>query len=80
MSVRPQLVGWTLVLVGLRLVRGSAMVLVLAMFVWLGYRLHLPTEEDHLRHVSGDAYEAYRQRTPRCFGFPRKAPKTPKPA
>ena len=79
-SRNPQLVGWTLVLVGLGLVRGSAMVLVLAIVVWLSYRLHLPTEEEHLRRVFGEAYEAYRQRTPRYFGFPRKAPETSNPA
>jgi protein-S-isoprenylcysteine O-methyltransferase Ste14 len=76
-SRNPQLVGWTLVLVGLGLVRGSAMVLLLALVFWLSYRLHLPTEEEHLRRVFGDAYEAYRQRTARYFGLPRNAPKTP---
>ena len=70
-SRNPQLVGWTLVLVGLGLVRGSAMVLFLAGLVWVGYRLHLPTEEEHLRRVFGDAYEAYLRRTHRYFGLPR---------
>ena len=70
-SRNPQLVGWTLVLVGLGLVRGSAMVLFLAGLVWVGYRLHLPAEEEHLRRVFGDAYEAYLRRTHRYFGPPR---------
>jgi protein-S-isoprenylcysteine O-methyltransferase Ste14 len=74
-SRNPQLVGWTLVLVGLGLARESAMVLLLALVCWVSYRLHLPTEEDHLRRVFGDAYEAYRQRTARYLGLPRKAPK-----
>ena len=71
-SRNPQLVGWTLVLVGLGLVRGSGMVLFLAGLVWIGYRLHLPTEEEHLGRVFGDAYEAYQRRTHRYFGPPRQ--------
>jgi protein-S-isoprenylcysteine O-methyltransferase Ste14 len=71
-SRNPQLVGWTLVLVGLGLVRGSAMVLLLAGLVGLGYRLHLPAEEEHLRRVFGDAYAAYQRRTHRYFGPPRQ--------
>jgi protein-S-isoprenylcysteine O-methyltransferase Ste14 len=70
-SRNPQLVGWTLVLGGVGMVRGSAMVLFLALVGWVGYRLHLPTEEEHLRRVFGDAYEAYRRRTHRYFGCPR---------
>jgi protein-S-isoprenylcysteine O-methyltransferase Ste14 len=70
-SRNPQLVGWTLVLVGLGLVRGSAMVLCLALIGWVGYRLQLPTEEDHLLRVYGHAYEAYRCRTHRYFGRSR---------
>jgi len=71
-SRNPQFVGWTLVLVGLGLLRGSAMVLFLAGLVWVSYRLHLPTEEEHLRRVFGDAYEAYQRRTHRYFGPPRR--------
>ena len=71
-SRNPQLVGWTLVLVGLGLLRGSAMVLFLAGLVWVSYRLHLPTEEEHLRRVFGDDYEAYQRRTHRYFGPPRQ--------
>lgn len=55
---------------GVGLVRGSAMVLFLALVGWVGYRLHLPTEEQHLQRVFGDAYEAYRCRTHRYFGRP----------
>ncbi|MGA1796270.1 MAG: methyltransferase family protein [bacterium] len=69
-SRNPQLVGWTLVLVGLGLLRGSGMVLFLAGLFWVSYRLHLPTEEEHLRRVFGDAYEAYQRRTHRHFGPP----------
>lgn len=71
-SRNPQLVGWTLVLVGLGLLRGSGMVLLLAGLFWVSYRLHLPTEEEHLRRVFGDAYEAYQRRTHRHFGPPRR--------
>jgi len=71
-SRNPQFLGWTLVLVGLGLVRGSAMVLFLALLVSVSYRLHLPTEEEHLRRVFGDAYEAYQHRTHRYFGPPRR--------
>ena len=70
-SRNPQLVGWTLVLVGLGLLRGSAIVLFLAGLAWVGYRLHLPTEEEHLRRVFGDGYVAYQRRTHRYFGPPR---------
>jgi protein-S-isoprenylcysteine O-methyltransferase Ste14 len=70
-SRNPQLVGWTLVLVGLGLLRGSAMVLFLTGLGWVSYRVHLPTEEEHLRRIFGDAYEAYQRRTHRYFGPPR---------
>jgi protein-S-isoprenylcysteine O-methyltransferase Ste14 len=69
-SRNPQLVGWTLVLGGVGLVRESAMVLFLALVGWVCCRLHLPTEEEHLRRVFGAAYEAYRCRTHRYFGRP----------
>jgi protein-S-isoprenylcysteine O-methyltransferase Ste14 len=71
-SRNPQLVGWTLVLVGLGLIRGSAMVLLLALVVLLGYRLIMPLEEELLGRLFGDAYEAYRSRTHRYFGPPKK--------
>lgn len=48
------------------------MVLFLAGLVWVSYRLHLPTEEEHLRRVFGDAHEAYQRRTHRYFGPPRQ--------
>jgi len=70
-SRNPQLVGWTLVLVGLGLARGSAMILFLALVAWVSYGLFLPTEEEHLRRVFGEAYEAYRCRTPCYLGRPR---------
>lgn len=72
-SRNPGLVGWTVVLAGLGLVRESAMVMFLALVVWVSYRLLLPAEEEHLRRVFGDAYEAYRQRTHRYFGPPKRA-------
>jgi protein-S-isoprenylcysteine O-methyltransferase Ste14 len=71
-SRNPQLVGWTLVLAGLGLVRGSGMVLFLALVAWVGYRRHLPIEEEHLRIVFGEAYEVYRSRTHRYFGPQRR--------
>ena len=71
-SRNPQLVGWTLVLLGLGLILGSAMVLFLAVVGFVGYRVYLPTEEEHLRRVYGDAYETYRRRTHRYFGLPRR--------
>ncbi len=70
-SRNPQLVGWTLVLAGLGLARGSAMVLLLAGVSVVAYELHLPAEEEHLRRVFGQAYEVYRRRTHRYFGRPR---------
>jgi protein-S-isoprenylcysteine O-methyltransferase Ste14 len=71
-SRNPQLVGWTLVLVGLGLVRGSAMVLLLALIFLGGYRLSLPIEEELLGRLYGEAYERYRRRTHRYFGPLRK--------
>lgn len=76
-SRNPQLVGWTLVLVGLGLVRGSAMVLLLTFVAWLSYRLCLPLEEELLRHLFGEAYELYRQRTHRYLGPPGRAVEKP---
>jgi protein-S-isoprenylcysteine O-methyltransferase Ste14 len=76
-SRNPGLVGWTLVLVGLALVRGSAMVLLLALIFWLTYRLQLPLEEELLRHLFGEAYETYRYRTHRYFGPLRSPVETP---
>jgi protein-S-isoprenylcysteine O-methyltransferase Ste14 len=75
-SRNPGLVGWTIVLAGLGLVCESAMVMFLVLVVWVGYGLLLPAEEEHLCRVFGDAYEAYRQRTARYFGLPRKTSKT----
>lgn len=71
-SRNPLFVGWTLVLVGLGLVRGSAMVLLLALFFWVSYRLYLPLEEELLGRLYGEAYETYRRRTHRYFGLPRQ--------
>jgi protein-S-isoprenylcysteine O-methyltransferase Ste14 len=71
-SRNPQLVGWTLVLVGLGLIRGSAMVLLLALVVLLGYRLILPLEEELLGRIFGDAYKTYLHRTHRYFGRPKR--------
>ncbi|MEW6369050.1 MAG: methyltransferase [Acidobacteriota bacterium] len=72
-SRNPLFVGWALVLVGLGLVRGSAMVLLLALVFWLSYRLCLPLEEELLGRLYGEAYEAYRHRTHRYFGPPKRA-------
>ena len=71
-SRNPLLVSWTLVLVGLGLVCGSAMILVLALVFWVSYRLCLPLEEELLGRLYGDAYETYRHRTHRYFGPPRR--------
>ena len=71
-SRNPQLVGWTLVLVGLGLVCGSAMVLFLALVFLVSTRLSLPPEEALLERLYGEAYERYRRRTHRYFGPPRE--------
>ena len=72
-SRNPLFVGWALVLVGLGLVRGSAMVLLLALVFCVSYRLCLPLEEELLGRLYGEAYEAYRYRTHRYFGPPKRA-------
>ena len=72
-SRNPILVGWTFVLVGVGLFRGSAMVLVLAAILAIGYGASLPLEEELLGRLYGKAYERYRRRTHRYFGRPRVA-------
>jgi protein-S-isoprenylcysteine O-methyltransferase Ste14 len=69
-SRNPQIVGWTLVLLGLALVLGSTMVLLLTAVFWLSFRLYLPLEEELLTRIFGDAYETYSKRTHRYFGPP----------
>ena len=76
-SRNPLFVSWALVLVGLGLVRESAMILLLTLVFWVSYRLCLPLEEELLGRLYGEAYEAYRQRTHRYFGHPRKTVETP---
>jgi protein-S-isoprenylcysteine O-methyltransferase Ste14 len=71
-SRNPLFVGWTLVLVGVGLVRESGMVLLLAAVFWVSYRLSLPLEEELLGRLYGEAYEAYRRRTHRYFGRQRR--------
>jgi protein-S-isoprenylcysteine O-methyltransferase Ste14 len=71
-SRNPLLVGWTLVLVGIGLVAESAMALLLALVFWVSYRFYLPLEEELLGRLYGDAYEAYRRRTHRYFGLPKR--------
>ena len=72
-SRNPILVGWTLVLVGIGLVSGSAMVLALTAILAIGYGVSLPLEEELLGRLHGKAYESYRRRTHRYFGRPRGA-------
>lgn len=74
-SRNPLLVGWALILAGVGLLRESAMILLLTLVFWLGYRLSLPLEEELLGRLYGEAYETYRQRTSRYLGLPRKAPR-----
>jgi protein-S-isoprenylcysteine O-methyltransferase Ste14 len=76
-SRNPLFVSWALVLVGLGLARESAMVLLLALFFWVSYRLCLPLEEELLGRLFGEAYETYRRRTHRYFGPPRREVETP---
>jgi protein-S-isoprenylcysteine O-methyltransferase Ste14 len=75
-SRNPLFVGWTLVLVGVGVVRGSAMVLVLTLLFWATYRICLPLEEELLGRLYGETYEKYRLRTHKYFGPPRRADKT----
>ena len=70
-SRNPILVGWTLVLAGLGLVRGSGMVLFLMLILSLAYGLTLSLEEELLGRLYGEAYDRYRSRTHRYFGPPR---------
>ena len=71
-SRNPQAVGWTLVLVGVGVIRESAMVLALAFGLLVAFRLYLPIEEELVQRLFGDAYDRYRRRTHRYFGPPRK--------
>lgn len=76
-SRNPLFVGWALILVGVGLVRESGMVLLLTLVFCVSYRLSLPLEEELLGRLYGEAYEAYRRRTHRYFGPPRRAAETP---
>jgi protein-S-isoprenylcysteine O-methyltransferase Ste14 len=76
-SRNPLFVSWALVLVGLGLVRESAMILLLVLVYWISYRLCLPLEEELLGRLFGEAYETYWHRTHRYFGPPRRAAETP---
>lgn len=69
-SRNPQTVGWLLVLLGTALFRQSAMVIILALVLWLGVHMTLPLEEQSLLRTFGEAYEDYRRHTPRYFAFP----------
>ncbi|OGG02384.1 MAG: hypothetical protein A3F83_12585 [Candidatus Glassbacteria bacterium RIFCSPLOWO2_12_FULL_58_11] len=69
-SRNPQVVGWTLTLLGLGLARRSGMVLLLAALFWLGFRLYLPLEEELLGRLFGEAYSTYRHNTHRYFEPP----------
>ena len=71
-SRNPQVLGWTLLLAGTGIVRGSAMVVLLAAVFFVSYRLQLPLEEELLKRIHGDAYVTYSRRTHRYFGFPAK--------
>lgn len=73
-SRNPLFLGWTLILVGIELIRGSAMVLLLTLFFWISYRLNLPLEEELLGRLYGKDYERYRHRTHRYFGPPKENP------
>ena len=72
-SRNPQNVGWTLVLIGIALLRTSAMVLLLAALFWIGFRMYLPLEEQLLERIFGDAYRTYRSQTNRYFGPPKRS-------
>lgn len=70
-SRNPQYAGWMLFLVGIALLRTSAMVLLLAAFYWVSFMMYLPSEEALLEHIYGDAYREYRATTHRYFGPPK---------
>jgi protein-S-isoprenylcysteine O-methyltransferase Ste14 len=70
-SRNPLFVGWSLILTGIGLARGSGMVLFLTLFFWVTYRIYLPLEEELLGRLYGEAYAGYRDRTHRYFGPPR---------
>lgn len=72
-SRNPQNVGWTLFLIGVALLRTSAMILLLAALFWIGFRLYLPLEEQLLERIFGDAYRTYRSQTHRYFGPPKRS-------
>ena len=76
-SRNPLFLGWALILLGFGLVRGSAMIFLLALFFWVSYRLYLPLEEELLGRLYGQTYEAYRRRSHRYFGPPRRGAETP---
>jgi len=69
-SRNPQVVGWSMVLLGLGIWRMSWTALLLAVIFWGSYWLFLPLEEALLARLYGEAYTRYKRDTHRFFGLP----------
>jgi len=72
-SRNPQNVGWALALLGIAVWGRSGLALLLTVLFWAIFRIYVPVEEAFLESVFGDEYRAYRARSHRYFGPPRRS-------
>lgn len=72
-SRNPQYTGYVLLIAGLALTRRSTTAGVLTGTITAAYRWWVPVEETHLESEFGSDYRAYRDRTPRWLGLPRRS-------
>jgi protein-S-isoprenylcysteine O-methyltransferase Ste14 len=71
-SRNPQNLGWCLLLVGIALMGPSWSALLLAVAFWVGFHLHVSSEEEFLARLFGQRYREYQRRSHRYFGPPRR--------
>ncbi len=72
-SRNPQYTGYVLLIAGLALTRRSTTAGVLTAAIATAYRWWVPIEETRLESEFGADYRAYRDRTPRWLGLPRRS-------
>ncbi len=70
-SRNPQLIAWTLVLLGAAIAGRSGAALALAAIYWVGCVFTIRAEEQALERVFGEEYRRYRAAVPRYMRLPR---------
>ncbi len=72
-SRNPQYVGWWICLLGISLVGRSGLALLLTAVLIVGIHLyHVQLEEPYLERTFGEKYRAYKLKTARYVGMPKK--------